>query len=147
MRAWQPRQLFGLSGKGARRPSLTNGLGDAGPQAPRPATPQRRSIAATIQDTRLATYRGKRDTRFTLLPRLRVDNAGLVTIWNDNGAAYLEFWRSVFERRAPTHIAPVEQIIAPLHIGQGNSVKQIDDSLLDALTAAYREAADGRIIG
>lgn len=93
----------------------------------------------------LETCRGVHDRRFTLLPRLPGDNVGLVTIWNDNGAAYLELWRSVFERRAPGHIASVEQIIAPVRIGQGNSLKQIDDALLDALTAAYREAAGGRI--
>ena len=59
--------------------------------------------ADTLEGTglvKLATYRGK-DGMTTLLPRLAVDNAGLVTIYCDNGSAYLQFWRSVFERRAP----------------------------------------------
>ena len=46
---------------------------------------------------RLSTYHGIAN-RWTLLPRLRTEKAGLVTIWNDGGA-YLQFWRSVFERR------------------------------------------------
>jgi hypothetical protein len=49
---------------------------------------------------RLGTYRGKNGMT-TLLPRLAGDDAGLVSIYCDNGSAYLQFWRSVFERRAP----------------------------------------------
>jgi hypothetical protein len=45
-----------------------------------------------------------------------------VTIWNEGGA-YLQFWRSVFERRAPKSLPLVERIIAPLKIGQGNTTK------------------------
>ena len=40
-------------------------------------------------------------TVYTLLPRLQPDNAGLITVWNDHGIASMQFWRSVFERRAP----------------------------------------------
>ena len=59
--------------------------------------------ATSLQDeglARLLTYFGKRG-EVTLLPRLQPDNAGLVTVWNFNGAGYLSVWRSVFERSAP----------------------------------------------
>ncbi|HET8626304.1 MAG TPA: hypothetical protein VFL91_02740 [Thermomicrobiales bacterium] len=88
---------------------------------------------------RLGTYRGTTQ-RWTLLPRLRADNAGLVTIWNDNGA-YLSFYRSVFERRAPASLPRVEELVAPSRIGQGNTIRTITPELQGALTAAYREAA------
>ena len=50
---------------------------------------------------RLSTYQGVGANRYTLLPRLQPDNAGLITVWNDHGIASMQFWRSVFERRAP----------------------------------------------
>jgi hypothetical protein len=86
---------------------------------------------------RLSTYHGK--NRLTLLPYLIGDDAGLVTIWNDNGA-YLSVWRSVFERRAPKSIPEVEAVIGA-QIGNGNSVRLLSDEVLAALTVAYREAA------
>jgi hypothetical protein len=92
----------------------------------------------------LSTYHGVAH-RWTLLPRLRTENAGLVTIWNDGGA-YLQFWRSVFERRAPETLSRVERI-APVQIGQGNTTREVSDGLLEALTDAYREAAAGKIGG
>jgi hypothetical protein len=76
---------------------------------------------------------------------LRTENAGLVTIWNEGGA-YLQFWRGVFERRAPETLSHVERI-APVQIGQGNTTREISDELLEALTDAYREAASGKIGG
>ena len=51
----------------------------------------------------LSTYEGVGAKRYTLLPRPVVGGRGLVTIWNDGGA-YLSFWRSVFEKRAPDFI-------------------------------------------
>jgi hypothetical protein len=90
----------------------------------------------------LSTYHGVA-YRWTLLPRLRTENAGLVTIWNEGGA-YLQFWRSVFERRAPKTLSRVERI-APVQIGQGNTTREISDELLEALTDAYREAALGKV--
>jgi len=92
----------------------------------------------------LSTYHGVAH-RLTLLPRLRTENVGLVTIWNDGGA-YLQFWRSVFERRAPETLSRVERI-APVQIGQGNTTREVSDALLEALTDAYREAAAGKIGG
>ena len=91
---------------------------------------------------KLSTYHGK-GGNFTLLPRLLADNVGLVSIYNNNGAAYLQFWRSVFERRAPKSLAHIEQSFMP--IKQGNTTREVSGELLNALTAAYREAAGGKI--
>jgi hypothetical protein len=88
---------------------------------------------------KLSSYEGKE--KWTLLPRLPAEKVGLVTIWNDNGA-YLSLWRSVFERRAPSALGRVEQLIAPKPLGQGSTVSQFDDALLAALADAYREAAE-----
>jgi hypothetical protein len=93
---------------------------------------------------RLQTYHGVAH-RWTLLPQLPTEKAGLVTIWNDSGA-YLQFWRSVFERRAPGSLPRVEQV-APVRVGQGNTTREVSDELLEALAEAYREAASGKIGG
>ena len=61
------------------------------------------------------------------------------TIYSDNGSAYLQFFRSVFERRAPRSLAAVEAAMGT-EVRQGNTTRQIPDSLLAALTEAYREA-------
>jgi hypothetical protein len=92
----------------------------------------------------LSTYHGVAH-RWTLLPRLRTENVGLVTIWNEGGP-YIQFWRSVLKRRAPETLSRVERI-APVQIGQGNSTREVSDELLEALTDAYREAASGKIGG
>ena len=60
----------------------------------------------------------------TLLPRIMPDNAGLVTIWNDNHQPYITVYRSVFERLAPNSIEPVEHAIAPIKIVDGNTVRR-----------------------
>ena len=93
---------------------------------------------------RLQTYHGVA-RRWTLLPRLPTEKAGLVTTW-DEGGAYNQFWRSVFERRAPGSLPRVEQV-APVRLGQGNTSRGVSDELLEALTDAYREAASGKING
>jgi hypothetical protein len=89
---------------------------------------------------RLSTYRGK-SGMISLLPRLASDNAGLVTIYNDLKSAYVQFWRGVFERRAPSSIAAVEAA-AGIELKRGNWTPHISDELLDALTGAYEEAAE-----
>ncbi len=96
---------------------------------------------AEMQGVKLFTYAGVNRNRFTLLPRLITENAGLVTVWNDNGRPYLSFWRGVFERRAPNSIAKVEEA-ADLKIGQGNVTSEVSQALLDALHQAYREATN-----
>jgi len=70
------------------------------------------------------------------------DGAGLVTIWNDNGAASLSLWRTVFERCAPTSIEPVEKLLSK-PTGTGNVIRGFRDEVLEALTTAYRAAAAG----
>ena len=87
----------------------------------------------------LSTYEGVGAKRYTLLPRLVDVGAGLVTIWNDGGA-YLGFWRSVFEKRAPGFIERIEDLLGT-RVGQGNTTRNISDELLKALTEAYAEAA------
>jgi hypothetical protein len=73
---------------------------------------------------------------------VRGEKGGLASIWSDKGV-YLSLWRSVFVRLAWEHIAPVEQLIGK-QIGQGNTVQDPSDELLDALTTAYRDAAEGQ---
>ena len=87
----------------------------------------------------LATYEGKGKKRYTLLPRLMSENVGLVTIWNQGGA-YLAFWRSVFDKKAPDFLDRIEDL-AGMPIGQGNTTWDISDELLEALTEAYEAAA------
>ncbi|HEX7101809.1 MAG TPA: hypothetical protein VF201_04110, partial [Nitrolancea sp.] len=90
---------------------------------------------------KLSSYQGK-DGVVTLLPRLKADKAGLVTVAND-GRGCLWMWRSVFERRAPLMLSRIEELVAPVTIKQGSVVRDISDELLEALTSAYREAVNG----
>lgn len=83
---------------------------------------------------RLYSYRGKHQV--SLLPRLQPDQVGLVTIWN-TGAVSL--WRSVFSRKAPASIERIEAISGG-PMGAGTSAGNVGPELLQALTAAYREA-------
>src|SRR4029453_13280764 len=72
------------------------------------------------------------------------DGRGLVTIYKDTRSAYLQLFRSVFERRAPRSLAAVEAAIGePLR--QGNVIYEVSDQLLAALTAAYEEAGTGQL--
>ena len=115
------------------------------PDAPADAQPVLRRLGAWARSLEaagwvtLATYHGVAQ-RWTLLPRLRDDTAGLVTIWHDHGA-YLSLNRSVFERRAPASLSRIEALIAPTRLGQGTTTRAITEVLLAALTDAHREAA------
>lgn len=83
----------------------------------------------------LSTYRGKSGI-VSLLPRLTSEDAGLVTIYNDVKSAYLQFWRGVFERRAPRSIPAVEAALgAKLKSpsARARSVVQVDDGDLGGL--------------
>lgn len=84
----------------------------------------------------LRTYFG--EGREILLIWVRGEKAGLTSLWNDNGA-YISLWRSVFVRLAWQHIERIESLIGK-PIGQGNTVRNPAPELLDALTAAYRDA-------
>ena len=77
--------------------------------------------------------------RWTLTLYLTSTRAGLVTLWNENGAA-IQFWRSMFEKHAPTTLPKIEAHIAPKQVGQGTSIRDFDDELLRLLTEAYDEA-------
>jgi hypothetical protein len=90
----------------------------------------------------LTSFRGASGggERLTLLPRLASDKAGLVTIWNDSRRAYLSFWRSVFERRAPRALARLSAAHGDEFIRQGNTTTDITEDLIAELTSAYREA-------
>ncbi len=94
--------------------------------------------------SRLGTYHAKGGGMMTLLPRVHAENAGLVTVYNYGGTPSLQFWRGVFERRAPESLPRVERA-APVPVRHGNVAYEISEELLEALTEAYREAASGRI--
>ena len=98
--------------------------------------------AVTLERERLVsltTFHGRRNL-MTLLPRLPVEDVGLVTIWFSDDGGYFQFWRSVFERRAPTALPLVEAVMAPATVGQGTITRDVTEELLEALTDAYREA-------
>jgi hypothetical protein len=63
-----------------------------------------------------------------------------VTIYKDTKSVYLQFWRGVFERRAPNSIPHVEAALRAA-LKQGNVTHEVSDDLLKVLTTAYREAA------
>ncbi|MCE2453817.1 MAG: hypothetical protein J4F48_13625 [Nitrospinae bacterium] len=91
-------------------------------------------------NVRLSTFMGVEGKRFTLLPRIMPDNAGLITIWNEKQRPSIQVWRSMFKRHAPKALESVERIIEPDRIGQGNTLKEITPEILEALTRAYQEA-------
>ncbi|MCY4383118.1 MAG: hypothetical protein OXE44_08215 [Nitrospinae bacterium] len=95
---------------------------------------------ASLPNVRLSTFMGVEGKRFTLLPRIMPENAGLVTIWNDKQRPSIQVWRSMFERRAPKTLESVERAVEPDRIGQGNTLKEITPKILEALTRAYQEA-------
>lgn len=96
---------------------------------------------AQLPSVRLFSYNGT-GGRVTLLPRIAPENVGLITIWNDFGKPSLQVWRSVFERLAPNTMVRVEQAISPVKLGQGTVVKNISPEVMQAITAAYREAVE-----
>ena len=87
----------------------------------------------------LASYVSRREGEYTLLPRLKRTNSGLVTIYNQRTGPRIQVFRSVFENLAPNSIQPVEDLL-DIPIGQGNWTGNISEKLLHALTDAYREA-------
>lgn len=88
---------------------------------------------------RLSTYHMK-SGGLSLLVRLQPENVGLVTVYND-GAPYLQFWRSVFEKRAPRSIAQLNDALEPKGLTQGRQIKgDIDDRILKLVKEAYAEA-------
>jgi hypothetical protein len=87
---------------------------------------------------RLLTIRGSNST--ALLPYLLDEDAGLMSIACGKGSDYMQFWRSVFERRAP-HSMPAVETALGAELKQGNATREFAEPLLNALTLAYRETA------
>lgn len=81
---------------------------------------------------------------FSLHPRLTADNAGLVSIANNDGRLYFRMERRRFESLAPASIERIERLIAPNEIGNGNVLTEITPEILAALTDAYEEAVATR---
>jgi hypothetical protein len=112
------------------------------PEANRPALMRLCTWARALESERMVklfSYQGTTG-RWTLLPRLPAEGAGLVTVWNDRTPC-LSVWRSVFDRCAPLSLSKIEQLISPDKVGQGTTIRAVSDDLLEALTDAYREAA------
>ena len=117
---------------------------EAAPAESKPTLSRLHRWALSLEDEGLASLMSARDSwGFSLRvrpPRDSTSNSGLVIVFHDSRGPGLQLWRSVFERRAPNSMAAVEKIVSPIAIGQGNSVREISEELIDALTAAYREA-------
>jgi hypothetical protein len=80
--------------------------------------------------------------------RAIVDGASTVTealarrdVMRLRGQGYLQFWGSVFKRRAPSCLPRVEALLGgDVAVKQGNTTHDVSDELLQVLTDAYREA-------
>ena len=88
---------------------------------------------------RISGLRGSTYTRLRVFPL--GEGVGLVTIYVDNNRLAISSNRSVFERLAPGSIERVEALVAPIKLGQGNSIRPVTPELYDALSDAYREAS------
>jgi hypothetical protein len=84
------------------------------------------------------------DDRQILLVWLPGEKAGLVSVWNDNGAS-ISLWRSVFARHAWEHIEAIEELSGK-GMGQGSTVANPSQELLDLLTAAYESANENTAV-
>lgn len=114
---------------------------DRAPEGDRPALRQLLTWARDLEEQQLVTLRTVfGDNREILLVWVRGEKGGLVSIWSDGGAS-ISLWRSVFVRLAWDHISEIESLVGK-PIGQGNTIAEPSQELLDALTAAYRDAID-----
>jgi len=99
--------------------------------------------AQRVSDGGLAnvhTYFGKNEET-VLLPYVPGEGVGLASLYmRADGRPALQWWRSVFERRAPGSITGVENAGGAL-IGKGSIAPAPDQMLLDATYAAYVEAS------
>jgi hypothetical protein len=112
------------------------------------ATLQRLAVWAESLEAKglvtLTSYRLKTPSSWSLVPKLKSHDAGLVTVFNFSGKPVLALYRSVFERRALASIEPIEKILG-FPLGQGNQISDnFSDELLDALTQAHVGAASNR---
>lgn len=73
-----------------------------------------------------------------LLPRLRPEQGGLVSLYvRADGRPALQWWRSVFERRAPNSIEAVATA-GGAEIGRGTLAPVVDQAVLDAYVETSR---------
>jgi alkylated DNA nucleotide flippase Atl1 len=128
--------------------SSSRGVGDFLEAISRTAVDKRRDLQALAEWAerldaahlaQVTTYTGQTGAQ-SVLPRLAQDNVGLVTLWNENGAS-IQFWRTVFERRAPNTLERLEALLAPMEVKQGNTTREISAEILEVIWAAYEEAA------
>ena len=89
---------------------------------------------------RLLSYRGSTG-RTTLLPYLTNDDAGFLTVWNDTNGASISLWRSVSERHTPELMPTIEELIAPVALGRGRTVRMSDELLSRLWRTPIAEAA------
>jgi hypothetical protein len=79
--------------------------------------------------------------RWTLLLRLVRYDAGLVTLWNDHGAAYVTAYQGVFTKWGPKTLARLEAEFGQI-VGSGKTIRTPVFSVLEPFfTDGYREAA------
>jgi len=113
------------------------------PEVHRPTLDLFVAWAQRMSDAHLAeihTYFGKNDET-VLLPYVPAEGVGLVSLYmRADGRPALQWWRSVFERRAPASMDAVAAA-GGAEIGKGNMATRIDRRLLDAVFDAYEEAA------
>jgi hypothetical protein len=113
------------------------------PEVHRPTLDLFVAWAQRLSDAHLAeihTYFGKNDET-VLLPYVPAEGVGLVSLYmRADGRPALQWWRSVFERRAPASMDAVAAA-GGAEIGKGNMATRIDRRLLDAVFDAYEEAA------
>ncbi len=98
--------------------------------------------ARSIEDagfTRLYTGSGGSD--ISLSPRLPSERSGLVAIFirGSGRVPSLSFYRNVFERRIPSVIPRLEELLG-FELGKGKTTKDFSDPILDLVTQAYKEA-------
>jgi hypothetical protein len=113
------------------------------PAEDRPSLRRLLDWARMLEAEKLATLRTVLgEGREILLVWVPGQKAGLVSIWNDHGA-YISLWRSALVRLAWSRLEQIEELIGK-PVGQGNTVSDPPEELLDALTEAYRDASTGQ---
>ncbi len=99
--------------------------------------------ASQLESSGLATLLTYRGSYGTVLRVYMPGDMSLATV-NCAATSSMQLFKSVFDRRAPVAKTRIEQIIG-MPIGQGTAIRVLSDGLLEALTAAYKEAASGKL--
>lgn len=99
--------------------------------------------ARSLEDeglARLVTSIGRKSDWFGLSPLLPSEGRGFIWIWNNiSSPPSLGFYRSIYERRAPQAIAPLEDLLG-YRLGQGTATLDTSDPILALVRQAYEEA-------